>query len=52
MRLSWPLIGRLEEMRAIEAAVFSPGSSGIVIYGAAGVGKSRIGAFVSEVSPR
>ena len=42
MRLSWPLIGRLEEMRAIEAAVLSPDSSGIVIYGAAGVGKSRI----------
>ncbi|MGO9104258.1 MAG: LuxR C-terminal-related transcriptional regulator [Mycobacterium sp.] len=42
MRLSWPLIGRLEEMRAIEAAVLAPDSSGIVVYGAAGVGKSRI----------
>jgi 8-oxo-dGTP pyrophosphatase MutT (NUDIX family) len=42
MRLSWPLIGRLEEMQAIEAAVLAPGSSGIVVYGVAGVGKSRI----------
>ncbi|MGA9489688.1 MAG: LuxR C-terminal-related transcriptional regulator [Mycobacterium sp.] len=42
MRLSWPLIGRLEEMPAIEAAVLAPDSSGIVVYGAAGVGKSRI----------
>ena len=42
MRLSWPLIGRSEEMRTIEAAILAPNVSGIVIYGAAGVGKSRI----------
>jgi DNA-binding CsgD family transcriptional regulator len=42
VRLSWPLVGRSEEMRAIEAAVLASDVSGIVIYGAAGVGKSRI----------
>ena len=42
MRLAWPLTGRSKEMRLIEAALSDPGSSGIVICGAAGVGKSRI----------
>ena len=42
MRMRWPLIGRSEEMRAIEAAILASDVSGIVIYGAAGVGKSRI----------
>jgi DNA-binding CsgD family transcriptional regulator len=40
--LAWPLTGRSEEMRLIEAALSDPDSSGIVICGAAGVGKSRI----------
>ena len=42
MRLTWPLTGRSEEMRLIEAALSDEGSSGIVICGAAGVGKSRL----------
>jgi DNA-binding CsgD family transcriptional regulator len=42
VRLSWPLTGRTEEMRAIEAAILASDVSGIVIFGAAGVGKSRI----------
>ena len=42
MRLSWPLIGRSEEMRTIEAAILASEVSGIVVRGAAGVGKSRI----------
>ena len=42
MRLSWPLIGRTEEMRTIEAAISASDVSGIVVCGAAGVGKSRI----------
>lgn len=41
MRLTWPLTGRSEEMRSIEAAIAAPDSSGIVVWGAAGVGKSR-----------
>jgi DNA-binding CsgD family transcriptional regulator len=40
--LSWPLIGRSREMAAIEAAILASDASGIVVYGAAGVGKSRI----------
>ncbi len=42
MRLTWPLTGRAEETRLIEAAVADPGASGIAICGAAGVGKSRV----------
>ena len=42
VRLTWPLTGRSKEMRLIEAAISDPGVSGIVICGAAGVGKSRI----------
>jgi DNA-binding CsgD family transcriptional regulator len=42
MRLPWPLTGRSDEMRAIEAAILDPDVAGIVVCGAAGVGKSRI----------
>lgn len=42
MRYSWPLTGRVEEMRVIEAAIADPAVAGIVIGGSAGVGKSRI----------
>lgn len=42
MRLTWPLTGRSEEQRLIEAALFDSDSSGIVVCGAAGVGKSRV----------
>ena len=41
VHLRWPLTGRAEELRVIEAAMSDRGSSGIVIGGAAGVGKSR-----------
>jgi hypothetical protein len=42
VRLSWPLIGRSEETGAIEAAILASDASGIVVCGAAGVGKSRL----------
>ena len=42
VRLTWPLVGRSEEMRTIEAAISATELSGIVVRGAAGVGKSRI----------
>jgi hypothetical protein len=42
VRFAWPLTGRSEEMRIIDAAVSTPDCSGIVVCGAAGVGKSRI----------
>lgn len=42
MRFSWPLTGRSDEMRLIAAAISASDLSGIVVCGAAGVGKSRI----------
>jgi len=42
VRLLWPLVGRSEELRLIATALSDPDSSGILIRGAAGVGKSRI----------
>ena len=42
VRYSWPLTGRAEEMRVIEAAISDPAVAGIAICGPAGVGKSRI----------
>jgi DNA-binding CsgD family transcriptional regulator len=42
VRLAWPLTGRYEETRLIDAALTSADLAGVVIHGAAGVGKSRI----------
>jgi hypothetical protein len=42
MRLRWPLTGRAEEMAAINTAISDRDSDGIVLFGASGVGKSRI----------
>ncbi|BBY65323.1 helix-turn-helix transcriptional regulator [Mycolicibacterium helvum] len=42
MRLSWPLIGRTGQMRTIESAIATPDVAGVVVSGAAGVGKTRI----------
>ena len=42
VRLTWPLTGRSQEMRLIEAALTDPDVTGVVVSGAAGVGKSRI----------
>ena len=42
VRLSWPLIGRSDEMRTIGAAISAPDVGGILVRGPAGVGKSRI----------
>jgi DNA-binding CsgD family transcriptional regulator len=38
----WPLTGRSKELRLIEAALSDRESSGIVIHGEAGVGKTRM----------
>jgi DNA-binding CsgD family transcriptional regulator len=40
--LPWPLTGRSDELQLIKAALVDPALSGIVVSGAAGVGKSRI----------
>lgn len=40
--MSWPLVGRSEQLRIIKAALAAPDTPGIVVCGAAGVGKSRV----------
>lgn len=42
VRLTWPLTGRTVETGIIEAAVSAGDLCGITIYGAAGVGKTRV----------
>ena len=42
MLLHWPLRGRSDELRLIESALSEADSSGIVIRGAVGVGKTRL----------
>lgn len=42
MCLSWPLAGRTAEMQTLQEAISNPEVSGVVVCGAAGVGKSRI----------
>jgi DNA-binding CsgD family transcriptional regulator len=42
VRLTWPLTGRSEELGSIAGAISDPDTSGILISGAAGVGKSRL----------
>ena len=42
MRLTWPLVGRAEELRRIDAALSAPELCGIVVSGVPGVGKSRL----------
>lgn len=42
VRLRWALTGRVEELRLIGSAILDRDSSGIVVWGAAGVGKSRV----------
>ena len=42
MRFTWPLTGRSEEMRRITDALADPDRNGILVCGAAGVGKSRV----------
>src|SRR5262245_19044827 len=50
MQLTWPLVGREREMRLIEASLSGPHSSGVVISGPAGVGKSRVAAEALDVA--
>ena len=42
VRLSWPLTGRVEELRTIGTAIADPDFAGVLVCGAAGVGKSRL----------
>jgi ATP/maltotriose-dependent transcriptional regulator MalT len=40
--VEWPLIGRGEELAAVEQSLASRGSQGVVLAGAPGVGKTRL----------
>jgi DNA-binding CsgD family transcriptional regulator/tetratricopeptide (TPR) repeat protein len=40
--VSWPLVGRDEELELIEQAFDRPGTAGVVLAGEAGVGKTRL----------
>lgn len=42
MGTRWPFVGRREELDVVGAAVTDPGLPGMVLAGAAGVGKSRL----------
>jgi DNA-binding CsgD family transcriptional regulator len=42
VRLSWPLVGRTEGMRTLDAAISAGDVSGVLVSGAEGVGKTRI----------
>ncbi len=46
----WPLTGRASAMGRIDAALSAPDVSGIVVWGAAGVGKSRIAREAMEAA--
>ena len=48
----WPLVGRTEVLRALREAVVNPGGRGLVLAGAAGVGKSRLAAEVLTLADR
>ena len=52
MGLTWPLIGRSEEMRTIIAAISESDRAGLLVSGPAGVGKSRlVREAMSSVAP-
>ncbi|HEY1974426.1 MAG TPA: LuxR C-terminal-related transcriptional regulator [Pseudonocardia sp.] len=42
MEAEWPLTGRDSELRALSAALRTPGHRGVVLAGAAGLGKTRL----------
>jgi DNA-binding CsgD family transcriptional regulator len=42
MDVNWPLVGRREELALVDKALGAAGASGVVLAGAAGVGKTRL----------
>lgn len=42
MRGAWPLTGRTEELQAIARAISDTDGAGVLVFGAAGVGKTRL----------
>ncbi|WP_163701051.1 LuxR C-terminal-related transcriptional regulator [Mycolicibacterium agri] len=53
MRAGWPLVGRDEELRFVSKAIANPGGTGgLVLAGAAGVGKTRLAREALSVAQR
>jgi len=52
MRTAWPLVGRQEELALVERAMAHGGRGGIVLAGAAGVGKSRLAGECVEAAEK
>ncbi|MET8509358.1 LuxR C-terminal-related transcriptional regulator [Streptomyces sp. NPDC004787] len=48
----WPLVGRDEFLADFQRLLADPSCSGVVIHGAAGVGKSRLAAECAEIAER
>ncbi|MGH8887209.1 MAG: LuxR C-terminal-related transcriptional regulator [Egibacteraceae bacterium] len=52
MPVVWPLVGRREVLRRIAEAMRRPGGAGVVLVGAAGVGKTRLAVEVLDEAGR
>ena len=50
MRVLWPLVGRDGELGFVGELLSDGSVSGVVVAGAAGVGKTRLAAEVSQVA--
>jgi DNA-binding CsgD family transcriptional regulator len=50
MTAHWPLTGRAEELRVIEETLADPEFTGVVVAGAAGVGKSRLARAAADAA--
>jgi DNA-binding CsgD family transcriptional regulator len=48
--LEWPLVGRAEELELLGAALDDPRCGGVVLMGAAGVGKTRLANEVHRIA--
>src|SRR6478752_5643066 len=47
---SWPLLGRDVELAQIAASIDDPECGGVVVIGAAGVGKTRLAAHTLDIA--
>ena len=50
VRSPWPLVGRQPELRALAEAMDDPNTGGVILFGAAGVGKTRLAHHALEMA--
>lgn len=48
--MQWPFTGRSDELRVVEEALSDGSAGGVVIAGAAGVGKTRLARAAAEIA--